>query len=448
MMVDEQRAIVRHSIEDVIHILEHEPIRRDFVPQITVAQVMNRVSIAHLSIERALKFLITVAGGPLVETHDLGRRYQELLSHDPMSAQFLAETFKAAVRHYRHNPNAARTRHLETLQRYFEAVGADTAFQDIRYWELKQSMDDLLLRRIYPWIHIELLHGLREVLLATDRLPMGTVANRVEGAVRNAMWPVTDMAYGPGTAKEKSVRSYLEWRGRFSTWCDALAEAVEKGFDLGDDFMANVTSNAYKTLLESSDQAVRYFAGTLDVVPSQPRDVIPSVEWLGPEKEQRGLVASPAGTCLGFIERGLDGLWYITPVGVGLAGVSAKAKSQTDARCYLAALLTSSSLVTVNGEDRSLRIVREGRSFYKENYDETDRRFRGAGSEDVWTHKIAFWDVSHGIDVNARVRVTVPSWDIPGMVRIVEGKVIEVAQHEVYLSGDEWADIEEGSDSH
>ena len=66
-----KRAIIRHSVQDVIHILENEPVKGDLVPGITVVQVMNRVSIAHLSIERAFKFLITEAGGPLVETHDL-----------------------------------------------------------------------------------------------------------------------------------------------------------------------------------------------------------------------------------------------------------------------------------------------------------------------------------------------------------------------------------------
>ena len=83
-MSDIQRAIIRHSIEDVIHILEHEPVKGDLVPQITAVQVMNRVAIAHLSIERAFKFLITKAGGPLVEIHNLRSQYQELLLHDPV----------------------------------------------------------------------------------------------------------------------------------------------------------------------------------------------------------------------------------------------------------------------------------------------------------------------------------------------------------------------------
>ena len=440
-MSDIQRAIIRHSIEDVIHILEHEPVKGDLVPQITAVQVMNRVSIAHLSIERAFKFLITKAGGPLVETHDLRRRYEELLLYDPGQAKFLEGVFESAVRHYRYNPNAANMTHLQTLERYLEVVGSDRAFEDIRYWELNQSLDEILLRQIYLSIHFELLHGLSRILLAPDELTE-TVANRVERAVQDAMWSTADMAYGQGTPKEQSVHSYIEWRRRFSTWRDALTDAVQRGFNIGDDFMASVAGNAYRTLLKATDPAVRYFANTLDILPRQPRDVIPCVEWLGPEKERTGAVKTPAGTGLGFIERGLDGIWYVTPLRGGPVAVSANARSQTDARCYLAILLSRPAQVTVDGEGRSLRIVGEGYSLYEQNYDEILRRFEGTGDDNVWTHKVVFWNRDHGIEVNARVRVEVRRGNIQGSVDIVEGSVTEVAEHEVYLSGSEWLDIE------
>ena len=440
-MSDIQRAIIRHSIEDVIHILEHEPVKGDLVPQITAVQVMNRVAIAHLSIERALKFLITKAGGPLVETHNLRSQYQELLLHDPVLAKRLEGVFEAAVRHYRYNPNAAYMTHLQTLERYLEVAGSNKAFQDIRYWELTQSLDEMLLRQIYLSIHIELLHGLTGILLAPDR-PLETVANRVERAVEDAMWSTADMAYGQGTPEEQSVHSYIAWQRGFGTWSDALVDAVQKGFSIGDDFMAKVAGNAYGTLLKATDPAVRYFANTLDVLPRQPRDVIPCVEWLGPEKERYGSVSTPAGTGLGFIERGLDGLWDVTPLREGLVAVSVKTRSQTDARCYLAILLSRPAQVTVEGEGCSLRIVGKEHSFDGKNYSEINRRLEGTGDDTVWTHKVVFWNRDHGIEVSARVRVEVRRGNIEGMVNIVEGTVTEVAEHEVYLSGSEWFDVE------
>ena len=109
--------------------------------------------------------------------------------------------FKAAVRHYRYNPNAANMKHLKNLELYLKHAASDKPFQDIRYWELTQSSDEILLRRLYLTIHIELLHGLSEILLSPDG-PMETVLNRVERAVSDAMWPTANMVYQPGTSEE------------------------------------------------------------------------------------------------------------------------------------------------------------------------------------------------------------------------------------------------------
>ena len=363
-----------------------------------------------------------------------------------MSAKFLEGTFEATVRHYGYNPNATNMTHLKTLERHLEIAGSDKAFQDIRYWELTQSLDEMLLHRIYLSIHIELLHGLNEILLAPDR-PMDTVPNRVERAVERAMWPTAKLAYSPGTPKEHSVRSYMEWRRGFSTWSEALADAVRKGVNIGDDFMADVVSNAYKTLLEAADPAIRYFASTLDVLPGQPRDAIPCVEWLGPEKERNGSVKTPGGTVLGFIDRSPDGLWYITPLREGAVMVSAKARSQTDARCYLAILLTRPAKVTVGGEDRSLRIVGEEYNLFQRNYDQIDWSSERIGDDETWTHKVTPWDRDHGIEVNDRVRIEVRSRETEGVVDVLEGTVTGIAGSEVYLrqeaSGHDMLDIEQ-----
>ena len=112
MSVDIEQVIIECSVRDVIGILENEPVPPDLVGQITIVQIMNRVSIAHLSIERALKFLITGAGGPLTKDHHLGDRLRELIRHEPASADFLDYAFEAAVRHYRFNSNAAYGTHL------------------------------------------------------------------------------------------------------------------------------------------------------------------------------------------------------------------------------------------------------------------------------------------------------------------------------------------------
>lgn len=116
MTAEIERAIIRHPVEDVIRMLENEPVRADLVGQVRAAQVMNRVSIAHLSIERAMRFLITRAGGPLTKDHHLGDRLRELIRHEPESADFLIHAFQVAVQHDRFIPNVDNARHLKSLE--------------------------------------------------------------------------------------------------------------------------------------------------------------------------------------------------------------------------------------------------------------------------------------------------------------------------------------------
>ena len=334
-----ERDILQYSVEDAILLLENSPVQGDLFPQITVVQVMNRVSIAHLSIERAVKFLIRESGGSPEEIHDLNKLYAQLSQHNPDSANFLESVFQSAVAHYRYNPNAANMNHLKTLEGYLEVSGTNQAFQDVRYWELTQSLDEILLSKIYLTIHIELLHALREVLLEPKR-SMDTVTDRVERLVFDTIRQTGDLRYQSGTSKEQSVTNYVQWIHSHQSFRDALADAVNREFKIGDAFAEESVRKVYNALLEANDPAVRYFAFSLDVLPKQPRDTIPNIEWLKPDKERRGKVRTPGGTELGIIERHVDGLWYITAFRSGPIGPSAKAATQTDARCYLAADLT------------------------------------------------------------------------------------------------------------
>ena len=63
-----KRSVMLLSVEDVVEILENNPVRQDMIPQLNIARVMNRISAAHLSIERTMKFVITEAGDPSSRT--------------------------------------------------------------------------------------------------------------------------------------------------------------------------------------------------------------------------------------------------------------------------------------------------------------------------------------------------------------------------------------------
>lgn len=433
MAADIEQATIRHSVQDVIRILENEPVRPDLVGQITAVQIMNRVSIAHLSIERALKFLITRAGGPLKKDHHLGDRLRELTRHAPKAADYLIHAFRVAVQHYRFNPNVYNAGHLKSLESYLDIAGSHAAFQDLRYWELHQSPDEMLLRRLYLALHMELLHAALELL--RGRTPTETVSTRVERAVRQAMWSAPDLAYSPGSPQEDSVHFYMDWCRGFASWSDALAEAARQQFKIGDDLANGLVMKAYRELLESSDPAVSYFAGRLDVLPRQPRDVIPPVEWIDSPTRQRGFVNSPRGETLGEIERRWDGLWNITPYQSGMVAVIAKAANQTDARCFLATMFSRVAEIALNGEVRRLRIVANEETFIEWNQAQVGYADDPPRREENRSRKVIFWDVEHDLKTNDAVTIRVRSRSEGRLVHALKGVVAKVEAHVVYLSG-------------
>ena len=441
MTVDIEFATMRYSVQDVIKILENEPVRPDLVGQITVVQVMNRVSIAHLSIERALKFLIVRAGGPLTKEHHLGDRLRELVQHEPRSANFLKHAFHVAVQHYRFNPNVDNMGHLKSLESYLDVAGSDRAFQDLRYWELHQSPDEVLLRRLYLALHIELLYAVLELL--RGRPPTDTVAIRVERAVKQAMFSPPELADTPGSPKEDSVRKYLDWRRGFDSWSDALADAARQQFRIGDEFANGMVIKAYQALLQSVDPATVYFAGTLYVLPKQPRDVGTQVEESGSPPYQRGSVSTPSGTPLGIIQRRWDGLWDISPVLEGAVEVTAKAASQTDAQCYLAALFSRVAEITVNGEQRRLRIEANEETLVQWIPVPVGYAADPPTNRDSQSYEVVLWDADHGLKDDDKISIRVRSEVERRVVHVLEGVVTMVEGHVIRLVGSYSDEVDE-----
>ena len=440
--MDIKRRLIRYSVDDVIRTLQSVPVRDDMVPEIPIIQTINRVSLAHISIERAMKFLITDAGQTYTENHHLPRHLKNLRECEPETVKFLEDAFDDAVRHYRFNSNVMV--HLKSLVAYLEVAGSHQGFIDIRYWELKQSADEVRLRQISLNLHLELLHALHEVLIAPQGRPKGTVSLRVERAVKGAMTSRRHLSYSVGSEKELAVNSYIEWvtRSGFADFREAIATAFKQGLVTGDDYTAGIIRKAHHELINSGDPAVKYFADILDVLPRQPRDVIPCVQWLGPEKKRRGFVRTPAGTDLGEIERGHDGIWRIIPERDGEIRVAAKAETQTDACCYLAALLTRPVQVTVDGQTGTRRVVDAESTF-----NPWDVRYIQS-ADDVFvfgerSYKVTFWDNEHGLNVYDNVKIELQDiTESPGsLVQIIEGTVTEVVEHEVSIWGSDVCDI-------
>ena len=436
-MADMKRRLIRHSVEDVIHTLESVPVSGDMIVEIPIIKTINRISLAHLSIERAMKFLIVEAGQTYTENHHLPLHLKKLRECEPETVTFLEEAFDDAGKHYRFNSNNPGMGHLKSLVAYLEVAGSHQGFIDIRYWELDQSLDEILLRRVSLNLHLELLHAMSEVLLAPER-PKDTVSMRVERAVKWAM--KRDLGYSVGTEKELAVKAYIEWltRSGFADFREAIATAFKEGLVTGDNYIAGFVTKAHQELLSSADPAVRYFTDILDILPKQPRDVIPCVEWLGPEKKIRGFVQTPAGTHLGEIEKGHDKLWRIIPARDGQIRVAAKAETQTDARCYLAALLTRPVQVTVDGQTETRRVVNRGYDFFHSTGDlSVDDLFSGQ------RYEVTFWDKKHGLVVgnNVKIELQDTAESSGSLVQIIEGHVMAVEGHEVSIWGFDVFDI-------
>ena len=422
---------------DVITMLEDEPVEGDLFIHLTAVRTFNRISLAHLSIERAIKYLITAAGAEFKKEHDLSDRYNELSQCDPESAAFLKWAFQAAVKHYNYNPNKKPTRHLASLPCYLQTTASDAIFQDIRYWELDQDTDSRILQTVILPIHMELLQALSEILLEAKR-PKETVNHRVDRAVQEAMLPSNHLAYSLGSRKASLVRRYLDWLNSHDSPADALKHAADSQFEVGDAYSSSMVKTAHQSLLRASDPAVKYFANFLSVLPKQQRDILADVHWLEFGDSPRAQVTSPSGVCLGYIFRNWDGRWYIVPMLSGPLGPSVKAANKTDAVAYLSTLLSKPALATVKGEEHHLRVVQQSYTAFPARQDRASPENDGDTDLDSKTHEVTFWQLNHGMKRGDNVCIDVlenENDDSPQLRHVLRGKVLEATGGSIFVSG-------------
>lgn len=457
-MADLKRHLIQHSVEDVIRILTIVPVTGDMIAQRPFIESINRVILAHLSIERVLKYLIVDAGQKYKKCHELSLHLETLKGCEPETVKFLEDAFDDAVRHYRFDSNYRDMQHLNSLESYLKLAGSHHGFINIRYWEIDHSFDHELLQGFSLNLHLEIMHSLQEILVKSQQggsnkdVSRLTVSMRVERTVIDAI--NKGLRNIENAERESATNSYVEWfnHSGFENHQQAIATASKQGQLTSQDYIARVVRSARQELTNSTDPAVQYFADILDVLPEQPRVVIPDVEWLGPEKEQRGFAKTPAGTCLGIIDRRHDGLWAITPERDGLIRVAAKAESQIDALCYLAGLLTCPAQVKVHGRTETHRVVTRGEAlFYNTRYISLDDPIDTFGFSTEQVYELMFWDKDHGLEVHDNVEVELPDSsdvtalldiDFPeptelpsALIQVIKGDVINVADHVVSIKG-------------
>ena len=404
------------------------------IVELTIAQIMNRASIAHLSIERVMKFIINQAGGPLTKNHDLPSQFNELRQHQPESAKFLEEAFHDAIRHYNYNPNAPRKKHLKSLQAYLKATGSDKSFQDIRYWELTQSTDKGVIHEIHLLLHIELLHALEQIIL-NPNLPKDTVSERVERAVIDAMEQTGELHYNKGTNRECYVKSYFEWVRTFKNCREAIRTAFDEQLTNADDLRSTIIKKVQQDLKNSTDSAVKYFAEILMVLPKQPRDIIPYIEWSARKSHHAGLVSTPGGSNLGSIHRRPDAFWNIIPKKNGPVTVTAIAKSEIDARSYLATILTKNANLSIGEKEKSVRLVGEQFNIFKRDYTQKAQTSDNTTDYEKIMFQVTFWDNTHDLKNDDAVTLKTEVEKNQGIFNKLEGIVKIINGHDVFIQG-------------
>ena len=426
---------IHESIRDVISILDSAPIKPDLVPETNLVQLTNRVPIAHLAIERGLKVLIARSGRSYKKEHSLNKLYGVLRECDNESADFLGLAFEDAVRFFNYDRNAKGFGHFRSLDTYLSEVGTERAFQALRYWVIGEASNrENPIPPISTSIHRELLCALSCLFLHNSR---ETVSARVESEVARKLTETREFSdIQDEESRRDSVTRYGNWLNRnHGAFCSALEKAVRQDFviEYDDKFVSLNLRCAYNELKQSRDPAVRYYISTCSYLPkgSQRRNTNPSpkVEWLD-KVRHRGFVNTPVGTELGFIERYADGSWGITPSEAGLVPVTDTAETLEDAKHYLVNRLTSQVTVTVGGNAKKLRIVREP------NLPADAEWTSDARLQEKTTIELDLWDSEHGLLPRDEV-----SFEFQlrrsGIRRLYEGSVTAVEDQMVTIEGTE-----------
>ena len=437
-MDEMERYRIRESIKDVISILDSEPIRRDLMPDANLVQLTNRVPIAHLGIERGLKALIVEAGGSTKRIHGLHTHYRILKECDGKSAEFLALAFNDAVKFFKYNVNAKGFGQFRSLDDYLTRVGTDNAFEALRYWAIGETgKGESPMQFTCPLIHREILITLWCLFLPGRR---ETVSARVEREVHDAIFRQRHITKATDdTIKGHSLQRFMDWLKEHSTYRSVLEAAVRQNFAIEgvDEFRSQTLRDAYAQLQQTKDPAVIYFLRTLMYLPkgSQKRnlDAVPQLQWINQE-QTFGMVSTPVGTCLGFIEKYPDGAWGIEPQEEGLVRISDIAESLADAKAYLVNRLTRQATLTLKGNSRPMRIISERGSFPPPAwYPDFEDPSELVSYEH--TYELKFWDADHGISTGDEVSVELPDDEDHNFVSALKGTATAVAEHKVSVTG-------------
>ena len=436
---------IENSIKDVLAILDSAPIQPDLMPERNLVQLTNRIPIAHLAIERGMKGLLKRVVGGQEETHSLGNLYSSIKKVDPDSADFLARAFEDSVDFYGYNPKRSGFEQFKSLEEYFLKVGGKKAFDALRYWAIGDpGTGETAIKFISPPIHREILCALRSLLISRPE----TTSGRVDSQIELAMWNRRNIYSMNGDEqKETAIELYRNWlKNEFESPRAAIGSKIHSAsLRFGHEYIDQVFKEGWDDIQQTKDPAVKYFIHQLTYLPegSQPQhtDAIPLIEWL--QQDLYGQVNTPAGTCLGFVQKQPDGAWAIMPLVQGAKPIAPAAWKLKDAKNHLVDRLTFKVMVKLGTDSKQLRILGSQYHFPEQDFSQVSPK-----AEDVYaldqTFKLEFWDEGHGLIVGNDLAVFPVAEMEQRFITILEGKVIGVDEQIITVEGMITADLNEG----
>ena len=107
-------------------------------------------------------------------------------------------------------------------------------------------------------------------------------------------------------------------------------------------------------------------------------------------------------------------------------------ETQTDARCFLAGLLTRPVRAIVNGEERNLRIVGEEHNLFNRYHTQVSEWNDEPDNCQRPTHQVDFWDDEHGTREGDKLKLEVPGKRFDNFADVLEGTITEVKDQKVF----------------
>ena len=242
---------------DVINVIQSSPVRSNLVSDVVINQVLNRIPLAHLTIEKSLKYRIQQVTGKITRGHDLHKQLDLLRGSSQDDAEFLDQAFDRAVSFYDIDAAAPECDHLSSLREYLKAVSRQKHFNEMRYWTLDQTYNQELIPRIRLPIHVEILYAAYSVFFSQPVLRY-TLPCRAENAIRDAIILKTNFKYIPSTKREDDFETRVHWIQQHDSYQAIIQDAIQCNFDTDNFYTKETMRNAVTELRESPDYAIQH----------------------------------------------------------------------------------------------------------------------------------------------------------------------------------------------